>query len=53
MSFDTREGASSAAFRTCTPQTNSSPIPELRLSQIVQTVLDGYADRPALGQRSS
>ena len=26
--------------------------PELRLSQIVQTVLDGYADRPALGQRA-
>jgi fatty acid CoA ligase FadD9 len=26
--------------------------PELRLPQIVQTVLDGYADRPALGQRA-
>jgi fatty acid CoA ligase FadD9 len=26
--------------------------PELRLSQIVQTVFDGYADRPALGERS-
>jgi fatty acid CoA ligase FadD9 len=26
--------------------------PELRLAQIVQTVLDGYADRPALGQRA-
>jgi fatty acid CoA ligase FadD9 len=26
--------------------------PELRLTQIVQTVLDGYADRPALGQRA-
>src|SRR4051794_3013035 len=26
--------------------------PELRLSQIVQTVIDGYADRPALGERS-
>jgi fatty acid CoA ligase FadD9 len=25
---------------------------ELRLPQIVQTVLDGYADRPALGQRA-
>ncbi len=25
--------------------------PELRLPQIIQTVLDGYADRPALGQR--
>ena len=24
--------------------------PELGLSQIVQTVLDGYAERPALGQ---
>jgi fatty acid CoA ligase FadD9 len=26
--------------------------PGLRLSQIIQTVLDGYADRPALGQRA-
>jgi fatty acid CoA ligase FadD9 len=26
--------------------------PGLRLPQIVQTVLDGYADRPALGQRA-
>jgi fatty acid CoA ligase FadD9 len=26
--------------------------PELRLPQIVQTVVDGYADRPALGQRA-
>jgi fatty acid CoA ligase FadD9 len=26
--------------------------PELRLPQIVQAILDGYADRPALGQRS-
>jgi fatty acid CoA ligase FadD9 len=26
--------------------------PELRLTQIVQTVIDGYADRPALGQRA-
>jgi hypothetical protein len=25
---------------------------ELRLPQFVQTILDGYADRPALGQRS-
>ncbi len=25
--------------------------PELRLPQVIQTVLDGYADRPALGQR--
>jgi fatty acid CoA ligase FadD9 len=24
---------------------------DLRLSQIVQTVIDGYADRPALGER--
>ncbi len=27
--------------------------PELRLSQIVATALDGYADRPALAQRAS
>jgi fatty acid CoA ligase FadD9 len=27
--------------------------PGLRLPQIVQTVLDGYADRPALGQRAA
>jgi fatty acid CoA ligase FadD9 len=26
--------------------------PELRLPQIIQTVVDGYADRPALGQRA-
>lgn len=26
--------------------------PELRLPQLVQTVIDGYADRPALGQRA-
>src|SRR5262249_44776445 len=26
--------------------------PELRLPQVVQAVLDGYADRPALGQRA-
>ena len=26
--------------------------PDLRLSQIVQTVMEGYADRPALGQRA-
>ena len=26
--------------------------PELRLPQIIQTVIDGYADRPALGQRA-
>ncbi|HEX3546399.1 MAG TPA: carboxylic acid reductase [Mycobacterium sp.] len=26
--------------------------PELRLPHVVQTVLDGYADRPALGQRA-
>ena len=26
--------------------------PELGLPQVVETVLDGYADRPALGQRS-
>src|SRR5262249_37175330 len=26
--------------------------PELRLPRIVQTILDGYADRPALGKRS-
>src|SRR5262245_29059386 len=26
--------------------------PGLRLPQIIETVLDGYADRPALGQRA-
>ncbi|MGK2879901.1 MAG: carboxylic acid reductase [Mycobacterium sp.] len=26
--------------------------PDLRLSEVVDTVLDGYADRPALGQRA-
>ena len=26
--------------------------PDLRLPQLVQTVMEGYADRPALGQRA-
>jgi len=26
--------------------------PGLRLAQVVQTVMEGYADRPALGQRA-
>jgi fatty acid CoA ligase FadD9 len=55
---------SSAVFRTyATDQqfadarpneaiTHANESPELGLSQIVQTVFDGYADRPALGERS-
>src|SRR3982751_6231781 len=31
--------------------THAIESPELRLSQIVQTVIDGYPDRPALGER--
>src|SRR5437660_6450187 len=31
---------------------NAIESPELRLPQIIQTVIDGYADRPALGQRA-
>ena len=59
------KSGSSAASPICTPQTSSSPTPEpseavaqaieapeLRLPQVVQTVIDGYADRPALGQRA-
>src|SRR5690349_18558591 len=26
--------------------------PDLRLPQVIQTVVEGYADRPALGQRA-
>ena len=32
------------------PRPSNSPI--MRLPQVVQTVIDGYADRPALGQRA-
>ncbi|WP_328606797.1 carboxylic acid reductase [Amycolatopsis sp. NBC_00345] len=33
--------------------TEASEQPGLRLPQIVQTLMDGYADRPALGQRAT
>ena len=56
------KSGSRAASPTCTPPTGSSPMPGpdeaitaaidqpgLRLPQIVRTVMEGYADRPALG----
>ena len=59
------KSGSHAASRNSPPTTRSSPPPRpdpavaaaleqpgLRLPQIIQTVLDGYADRPALGQRA-
>ena len=66
MSTDTREGRPRAPHRrSCTPPTAvrrrprparpsapRSTAPGLRLPQVVQTVMDGYADRPALGQRA-
>ena len=41
-----------AAARPSPAVTAALEQPGLRLPQIVQTVLDGYADRPALGQRA-
>ena len=41
-----------AAARPSEAVAHAIESPELRLSQVVQTVLDGYADRPALGQRA-
>ena len=65
MSTDTREArlarrisdlyatdqqfADARPFETVATAIESS---ELRLPQIIQTVIDGYADRPALGQRA-
>ena len=65
MSTDTREErlerrirdlyATDRQFADTRPSeriTKSIESPELRLPQIVATIFDGYADRPALGQRS-
>jgi fatty acid CoA ligase FadD9 len=65
MSTDTREErlarrisdlyATDPQFATARPSeavAHGIEAPELRLPQIVQTVIDGYADRPALGQRA-
>jgi fatty acid CoA ligase FadD9 len=41
-----------AAARPSETVAQAIEAPELRLPQIVQTVIDGYADRPALGQRA-
>ena len=41
-----------ADARPSEPVAKAIEDPELRLPQIVQTVIDGYADRPALGQRA-
>src|SRR5690348_11241670 len=65
MSIDTREErlerrisdlyATDRQFADARPSdaiTNAIASHEVRLPRIVQTILDGYADRPALGQRS-
>src|SRR5215212_1301584 len=65
MSTDTREErlarriadlyATDAQFAAARPSeavAKAIEAPELRLSQVVRNVLDGYADRPALGQRA-
>lgn len=41
-----------AAARPSETVARAIEAPELRLPQLVQTVVDGYADRPALGQRA-
>jgi len=41
-----------AAARPSETVAQAIEAPELRLPQIIQTVIDGYADRPALGQRA-
>lgn len=65
MSIDTREerlsrrisdlNATDPQFAAARPSeivAKAIEAPELRLPQIIQTVVDGYADRPALGQRA-
>jgi fatty acid CoA ligase FadD9 len=65
MSTDTREGrlerrisdlyATDQQFADARPSesvAHAIEAPDLRLPQVVQTVIDGYADRPALGQRA-
>ncbi|MDT5095753.1 MAG: fatty acid CoA ligase FadD9 [Mycobacterium sp.] len=42
-----------AAARPSDAITSAIDQPGMRLPQIVQTVMDGYADRPALGQRAT
>ena len=64
MPTDTREArfeqrvadlyATDPQFAAAAPDPNvtaAASTPGLRLPQIIQTVFDGYADRPALGQR--
>jgi fatty acid CoA ligase FadD9 len=41
-----------AAARPSDTVAQAIEAPELRLPQVIQTVIDGYADRPALGQRA-
>ncbi|TCM20610.1 fatty acid CoA ligase FadD9 [Novosphingobium sp. PhB165] len=44
-----------AQFRDALPRaavTDAKRQPGLRLAQVVQTVMEGYADRPAIGQRA-
>jgi fatty acid CoA ligase FadD9 len=65
MSTDTREGrlerrisdlyATDLQFADARPSESIAcaiESPDLRLPQVVQTVIDGYAERPALGQRA-
>lgn len=65
MSIDTREerlarrisdlNATDPQFAAARPSeivAKAIEAPDLRLPQIIQTVIDGYADRPALGQRA-
>jgi fatty acid CoA ligase FadD9 len=65
MSTDTREArlerrisdlyATDQQFADARPSESTAraiEAPDLRLPQVVQTVIDGYADRPALGQRA-
>ena len=56
MSIDPQELAANdpqfAAARPDPAVAAALETPGLRLPQIVQTVLEGYADRPALGQRA-
>ena len=47
--------SSDAQFADARPRESISQAiddPRLRLREIVQTVMDGYAERPALGQRA-
>ena len=47
--------ANDPQFRNATPipeVVEAASQPDLRLTEVLQTLVDGYADRPALGQRA-